>query len=813
MIYFDSINHPGRPPEALSTRVRRLYSPTNGGLIKDDLTLDEEKITSALEYCRDHDADLFIDHETELTAIYRHYAFQQGWELVDPSEAEQEADRQALKDLKTFCQAWLSINAPGTTIRLIGYGISSDPAAWTTNPERRAAQLAVYERWNQSYSEVEVSLSSDPYPLDGICPDVSFGNAAEDASLQAYRDEQFSDLHSKFECEVLFFFNCYRYGPSQGKVFSGTEITQIVQFARLHADGVVLWGGIWAGEAWSTEFPSPSPALSWQVVTDGALNIRCAGVLLELRGVSFLTALDLDDVCTILNDAIAVEKATITFGTDSFPFDCGDATFAHSAGTITLTLTPDGTDSTIPPDERASRTETVLTEAGTGTEILTLLGSGTTTLSNENPTTTYADWAEGTEWLDTYLGLAAESMSAIPILNFGIGTIDGLFSDSTGSTMSEGVEVDGHLWLENDHDGNPGGYIIDDADGGFSDFDLPSISTLWRFRFASYPASDGDKWFEFRNSAGGFICSGYVKSTGSFNLLNAGDSGHIDDTDSGTLELDTTYIIAIELTIGTTGTVRYRLWNEATGEEVFDSGSIEANLGTSNVADLKFGDSSNYSSTSYLVYYRDWAIGDGTHIPPYREGQAYQGGYLLLSANGADQDWTPSIGFEGWDALINNPYNPVSYISSSTEDDISMFLPETLDNAFLQGRLPSRVGDILAARLAFRAQAATGNDGALRPRWRSGETTVESDQDLATTQATPEMYSLIRDADPDTGLEWEHEAIESSLFGARNRDTDETRLYDLYILLFYYPQRAGSQTPGIHHVVASIRRRRLLFLG
>lgn len=301
---------------------------------------------------------------------------------------------------------------------------------------------------------------------------------------------------------------------------------------------------------------------------------------------------------------------------------------------------------------------------------------------------------------------------------------------------------------------------------------LPSGDTLV---LTVFDVSDAVKW------------AVYHRLAGTLELLRSGFADIIANTVSGNLTAGALYWLRITATTGTSGTIRIEILDSNLGS-VFDSGDVPGNLGAGNYGYIRLGRNDQFApSTGQFAF--GVLIVDPDNGPVIEPG--FVGGVKLVDADTLLAEWTPNV-LEStmFEMLVNNPYDPATFVSTNGIGDEFLVDVESNDDAGFND-----IDEILTVRPIFRG-TSTGADTTLRTLVRSVATTIDNGSDLVCTATFPESYCLDLDTDPATSAAWTALGLDSLSLGARALEAVNTEIFDVFLTFLYYPVEAEGTSPS-----------------
>lgn len=361
---------------------------------------------------------------------------------------------------------------------------------------------------------------------------------------------------------------------------------------------------------------------------------------------------------------------------------------------------------------------------------------------------------------------------------------DGEASDSsgdghytTGATIP-GTSVKGVRFQPGDSE--PRWLMFNKQTGVFASLDEPDIHITAMLHLASAPPTGGgDTIMDFKDDQGGTGVSKlsvYALDDGTLKFIDAGYSAFIKDS-GGSNDLQTpvveggTYWLQIAAGTGATAALRIKLFT-LDGTEVFDSGSLTANLGTENYDRIQIGRTTLFNTSPMDIYYGPLAIGTGT--TPYAPG--FRAGRQDPVEELTDSQWSvESIADFGDDDLG-------TVAATSTEDDRIRLAIQT------RAQVGINAQGVLGVRVFARMDTTGMGTQATLFLWHDGNEAATDTFEIS--QFSNEAFSLIADGTPGSVESIEPEHLDEYNIGVtcvHPGTTDVCECAELGLLSLYYP--------------------------
>jgi hypothetical protein len=358
---------------------------------------------------------------------------------------------------------------------------------------------------------------------------------------------------------------------------------------------------------------------------------------------------------------------------------------------------------------------------------------------------------------------------------------EGIANNGDGSFLEEAITVDGVPCCRVTTGAEQ--YIeLDTYDGEHTDLDLDTCCFSFRFRFAQIVTGDtnGDSVFMAVNASGDPIWAAFLGSDSRLRFTRA-DLNLIAGAVIDPLSANTWYEVR---TKSTRSTGALDVWVYTNTGVLVDSFTVSANLGSGTHAKLRFGQCSDFNASDFgNVHIGPVFIDDDE--PP--DSLSQRVGIKLPAADSDVAGWPPSDGDLLNEMLANNPVDPDTYVSSSVVG--AAFRVSFVSNA----AAGLNIETVVCIRTLGRA-AAISAEAAMAATLIGSVTPVESatfNAPVAGSAITG--FGVVLPNDPDTDAPWEPEILDIVEAGATKKtDTNEARVYDLYLLVWYTAAAAAD---------------------
>jgi hypothetical protein len=328
--------------------------------------------------------------------------------------------------------------------------------------------------------------------------------------------------------------------------------------------------------------------------------------------------------------------------------------------------------------------------------------------------------------------------------------------------------------------------LFNNPNGGFSNWNEPTICITAMIHIASAPPSGGgDTVMDFKDAGSGSKLSVYAQDDGSLVLLDRHYEHIISGTQTGNLE-GGTYWLQIAAGSGSSAPLRFKVYT-LEGQQVFDSGPLTANLGTTNYALVQIGRTTTFNISPMDLYYGPLAIGSGTtpYPPAFRAGRQDPAAF-------ADQgNWTGTIASLGDDNLSTR------MATSSTNDELRTEVASRAESGI-------NAASVLGVRLFARLDSPSF-DGQAKIKLTSGSQSAQTND--FTMIYSNEAYSLVLDTDPATSAAWTPGALDTVEIGVISVSLgsgSEIRAAELALLSLYYPEQPVASTGGQRSLINTL---------
>lgn len=336
-------------------------------------------------------------------------------------------------------------------------------------------------------------------------------------------------------------------------------------------------------------------------------------------------------------------------------------------------------------------------------------------------------------------------------------------------------------------DSAPRWLMFNNPNGGFSNWDEPTLCVTVPLHIAAAPPSGGgDTVMDFKDAGGTSKLSVYAQSDGTLVMIDRDYNGFISGTQTGDLE-GGTYWLQIAAGTGSSAALRFKVFSLA-GSQVFDSGALTANLGSNNYARVQIGRTTTFNVSPMDFYYGPLAVASGSaaYAPGFRAGRQDPAAFAQQG------NWTGgSVGVLGDDNLSTRLQ------TGSTSDEL---------RTGVASRAASGIdaASVLGVRLFARMDSPTF-DGQARVKLTSGGQSAQSGD--FTISLADEAYSLVRDTDPATSAAWAPAALDSVQIGAVSVSMGTgsmVELPELALLSLYVPGEPAARTGGQRSLINTL---------